>query len=373
MHESIAIVHDYLNQCGGAERVALELAETWPGSPVYTSLYRPGSTFGEFAEIEVRASVLDRAPVDRGFRALAPLYPLAFRSFGTLEQDVVISSSSGWAHGVRPRRDALHVVYCHTPARWLYRGDEHLGRAFGPALLAPLTSPLRRWDRAAARRASIYVANCEHVRRRILSVYGRDAAVIHPPVDVTRFTPRPRGERLLVVSRLLPYKRVDLVVRAATRAGLGLDVVGTGPCLGELREVAGPTVTFHGKVDDHALRELFEQCRALCVAATEDFGIAPVEANAAGKPVVAYAEGGVLETQEDGLSAAFFDDLTEEALLAAIDRADELDTSPADLAAVAGGFSAAVFRERIRTLVTEAAATRASADDDVLTPLTLTA
>jgi glycosyltransferase involved in cell wall biosynthesis len=372
VQESIAIVHDYLNQCGGAERVALELARTWPGSPVYTSLYRRASTFGEFAEIDVRASVLDRAPVDRGFRALAPLYPLAFRSFGTLEEAVVISSSSGWAHGVRPRPHALHVVYCHTPARWLYRGEEHLGRAFGPALLAPLTSPLRRWDCAAAQRASMYVANCEHVRRRILSVYGRDAAVIHPPVDVARFTPRPRGERLLVVSRLLPYKRVDLIVQAATRAGLGLDVVGTGPCLGDLREIAGSTVTFHGKVDDHALRELFEQCRALCVAATEDFGIAPVEANAAGKPVVAYSEGGVLETQEDGHSAAFFDELTEEALLDAIGRADELDTPPADLAAVAGRFSAAVFRERMRALVTEAIATRTSCDHDAVAALTQT-
>jgi glycosyltransferase involved in cell wall biosynthesis len=354
---SVAIVHDYLNQCGGAERVALELARTWPESPIYTSLYRPSSTFREFSEIDVRASVLDRAPVDRGFRALAPLYPLAFRSLGELPEDVVISSSSGWAHAVRPRADALHIVYCHTPARWLYRGDEHLGRAIGPALMTPLTLPLRRWDRAAARRAGIYVANCEHVRRRIMSVYGRDAVVIYPPVDVTRFTPRPRGNRLLVVSRLLPYKRVDLIVRAATRAGLGLDVVGTGPCMRELREIAGPTVAFHGKVEDRALRELFENCRALCVAATEDFGIAPIEANAAGKPVVAYAEGGVLETQEDGVSAAFFDELTETALLAAIGRADELDTSPADLAAVAGRFSSAVFHEQMRTLVSEAVAT----------------
>ncbi len=370
MDTSIAIVHDYLNQCGGAERVALELAGTWPGSPVYTSLYRPASTFREFAGIDVRASVLDRAPVNRGFRALAPLYPLAFRSFGTLEEDVVISSSSGWAHGIRPRRDALHVVYCHTPARWLYRGGEHLGRSFGPALLAPLTSPLRRWDRAAARRASIYVANCEHVRRRILSVYGIDAAVVHPPVDVAQFTPRPRGERLLVVSRLLPYKRVDLIVRAATRAGLGLDVVGTGPCLAELRALAGPTVTFHGKLDDGSLRELFEQCRALCVAATEDFGIAPVEANAAGKPVVAYAEGGVLETQEDGLSAAFFGQLTEDSLLEAIARADELDTSPADLAAVAGRFSLAVFRARMRALVRDALQTRAASRESSSAALT---
>lgn len=356
--ESVAVVHDYLNQCGGAERVALELARTWPEGRLYTSLYRPESTFRDFEHIDIRVSALNRLPVDAGFRALAPLYPLAFRSLGVLSEDVVISSSSGWAHGVRTSPGTLHIVYCHTPARWLYRRDQHLGRALGPRLLAPLLRPLRRWDQAAARRADVYVANSRQVQDRIRDLYGRQAEVIYPPVDVDRFTPRPRGERLLVISRLLPYKRVDLIVRAATRAGIGLDVVGLGPQLAELRRLAGPTVTFQGRVEEKAMIELIEGCRAVCLAGTEDFGMAPVEAGAAGKPVVAYAEGGALETVQDGVNGALFRELTEQAVLDAIRRADALPSSAEDIASLAGRFSAEGFRQRFRELVDRAVARR---------------
>ncbi len=347
---SVAIVHDYLNQFGGAERVVLELARTWPGAPVYTSLYRKRSTFPEFAGQDIRVSPLNRAPVDAGFRSLAPLYPFAFRSFGTLGEDVVISSSSGWAHAVRTAAHSKHIVYCHTPARWLYRLDSYLSHRLTRGALAPFGAPFRRWDRTAARRADVYVANCENVRRRIRATYGIEAEVIHPPVDCDRFRPRPRGERLLVISRLLPYKRVDLVIRAANRLGLGLDVVGTGPCMRDLRSIAGPDVEFHGRVPDDAMVGLLERCRALCVAAEEDFGIAPVEALAAGKPVVAYAAGGALETLEDGFTATFFDRQDDEALIDAIRRCDSLDTNPSELADAARSFSAAAFRPRFREL-----------------------
>lgn len=360
LHEpaSVAIAHDYLNQRGGAERVALELALMWPGAPLYTSLYRHTSTFPEFEQLDVRTSPLDRLPIDRGFRALAPLYPFAFRSFEPLAQELVISSTSGWAHGIRTRRDSTHIVYCHTPARWLYRGEEHLGRTPGTLMLAPLKPGLRGWDRRAASRADLYVANCEQVADRIRGVYGREATVVYPPVDVDRFAPKPRGERLLVISRLLPYKRVDLVVRAATAAGIGLDVVGVGPSIGKLRRLAGPTVTFHGRVDDQAVVQLLESCGALCVAATEDFGITPVEAHAAGKPVVAYAAGGALETVIDGVNGALFHELSERALLDAIDRLDRLQTGPLELRATADRFSVHTFRERFRSVVDGALARR---------------
>ena len=349
----VAVVHDYLNQFGGAERVALELVRAWPGSPLYTSIYRPSSTFPEFRSVDVRTGPLQRLPVDRAFRALAPLYPLAFRALGTLSEDVVVSSSSGWAHGVRTRPESLHVVYCHNPARWLYQSGEHLGRSPASIALAPLRPALRRWDRGAARRADLYVANSELVRERIRRVYGLEATVIPPPVDVERFTPTDRGERLLVISRLLPYKRVDLIVRAAARAGLGLDVVGDGPALEELRGLAGPGAVFHGRVDDATLKSLLESCRALCMAAAEDFGIAPLEANAAGKPVIAYGAGGVLETMKEGVTAVFFRELTEDAVVDAISRAEALTTSPTELAAHARRFSAEAFRTRMRRLVDE--------------------
>ena len=304
---SVAIVHDYLNQRGGAERVVLEMASMWPDAPIYTSLYRPKSTFPQFRNHEVRTSPLDRLPVDTGFRNLFPLYPVAFRAFRTLPHDVVLSSSSGWAHCVGTRPDALHAVYCYTPARWLY-ASEHLGESRRGRALKPILSAVQHWDRKAARRADLYIAISNEVRERIRARYGIDAPVVYPPVDVDRFRPSERGERLLVVSRLLPYKRVDIVVDAATRAGIGLDVVGTGPAMGDLRRRAGPTVSFQGNLSDTDVTALMENCRAFCLPGTEDFGIAPVEANAAGKPVVAFGAGGALETVQESLHGVVLQD-----------------------------------------------------------------
>jgi glycosyltransferase involved in cell wall biosynthesis len=339
----VAIAHDYLNQRGGAERVVLEMAEIWPEAPIYTSLYRPESTFPGFRQRDIRRSFLDRLPINRGFRALFPLYPLAFRRFGELDADVVLSSSSGWAHGVRTSRESFHAVYCHTPARWLY-GTEHLGASYCQDASAPLLELMRAWDRRAARRADLYIANSREVRDRIKRHYGIDATVVYPPVDTGRFRASGRGERLLVVSRLLPYKRVDLVVDAATRAGIGLDVVGTGPAFEELRGRAGPTVDFHGRLDDDDVTRLMETCRALCLPGQEDFGITPVEANAAGKPVVAFGGGGALETLSEGTTGVFFSKHTVDDVLDAIHRCDLLETRPDDIAASAERFSRETFR-----------------------------
>ncbi|WP_332673682.1 glycosyltransferase [Aromatoleum sp.] len=343
---SVAIVHDYLNQPGGAERVVLEMAAIWPQAPIFTSLYRPDSTFPEFRDHDVRTSPLDRLPVDAGFRNLFPLYPAAFRAFGTLSQDVVISSSSGWAHSVRTAPESFHAVYCYTPARWLY-ADDHLGASRRKQMLKPAISLVRRWDHTAARRADLYIAISNAVRDRIKLRYGLDAPVVYPPVSVERFTPSERGERLLVVSRLLPYKRVDVIVDAATKAGIGLDVVGTGPALGDLQRRAGPTVTFHGRLPDADITTLMESCRALCLPGKEDFGITPVEANAAGKPVVALGDGGALETIEDDVSGAFFQRHDATDVLRAIDRCDAIETAPDALAAMARRFSVDAFRSRL--------------------------
>lgn len=346
----VTIVHDYLNQRGGAEQVVLELSAIWPQAPIYTSLYRPGSTFREFAERDVRTSFLDRLPVDRGFRNLFPLYPAAFRSFGRIDADVVLASSSGWAHLARATPAALHVVYCYTPARWLYRHD-YLGagrsRSAREALIRPAGAILRHVDRSAALRGSLYVAISAAVRRRIRDIYGLDAPIVYPPVDTERLTPRPRGERLLVISRLLPYKRVNLVVRAATQLGIGLDVVGDGPALAGLRGIAGPGVVFHGAAPNSEVIKLLETCRAVCVAGEEDFGIVAVEAQAAGKPVVAYGRGGALETVQHGLTGVLFDDQTEASVAAAILAADALDTPPEVIAGHARRFGRAAFRRSL--------------------------
>ncbi len=345
---SVAIVHDYLNQPGGAERVVLAMAGIWPDAPIYTSLYRVNSTFPGFGATEVRTSPLDLFPVDGSFRALFPLYPAAFRSFGRLKQDVVISSSSGWAHSIRTAPWTFHAVYCYTPARWLYGGD-HLGAA--ERALRPLVGAWRNWDRTAAGRADLYIAISQEVRKRIRKTYGVDAPVVYPPVDVGRFRARERGERLLVVSRLLPYKRVDAIVDVATTAGIGLDVVGTGPALEDLQRRAGPTVTFHGRLPDDAVTELMEGCRAFVLPGKEDFGITPVEANAAGKPAVALAAGGALETIEEGVSGAFFKSHDPDHVLQAIRRADRIDTQPEVLARMARRFSYSAFEVHLREVL----------------------
>ncbi len=355
----MALAHDYLNQRGGAERVALELAEMHPSSVLSTSLYRPESTFPAFGRHQVRTSFLDRIPVDRGFRGLLPLYPAAMRDLGPIDADVLIASSSGWAHGIRPTSDTFHVVYCHNPARWLY-GESYMGVGSKRQVLAtPALRMLRRWDRNAAARADLYIANSANTSARIRRIYSRDSVVVPPPVDLERFTPRPRGERLLVVSRLLPYKRVDLVVRVATEAGLPLDVVGEGPMLEVLRDVAGPTVAFHGKVGDSVVTELMETCRAFCLPGEEDFGITPVEAQAAGKPVIAYQAGGALETVVDGHTGTFFSTHTTSAFLDALQRCDAIDTAPQDVAIHAQQFSRSAFRRRIASAIAEARETAA--------------
>jgi glycosyltransferase involved in cell wall biosynthesis len=346
----VAIVHDYLNQRGGAERVVLEMSDMWPAAPIYTSLYRAGSTLPGFKNRDVRTTPLHRLPVDRGFRGLLPLYPVAFRTFGEIQADVVLASSSGWGHIARAHPNAAHVVYCHTPARWLY-GGEHLGcsgaRSMRRSVARASFGSLRRVDRKAALRADAYIANSENVRRRIRRAYGIEAVVVPPPVDVDRFRPTPRGERLLTVSRLLPYKHVDLLVRAATRTGIGLDVVGDGPLLPDLREIAGPSVTFHGSVDDGAVVELMERSRAVCIAAEEDFGLVAVEAQAAGKPVVAYGRGGSLETVDEGVTGVFFNSRTEDSVIEAVAAADRLSAPPEFIAQRTRRFSSPAFRSRL--------------------------
>lgn len=353
---TVAITQDYLVGLGGSERVVLELLRMWPSAPVYTVAHRAGDTYPEFAPHQIHQSPLGRAPGGAVFRALAPLYPLAMRALGTLPQGLVISSTSGWGHRVRRAPGSIGVVYCHTVSRWVHRPGEFFARPAAAALVAPLAAALRGSDVRAMRAADVLVTNSQATRERARAAYGCDSEVVHPPVDVERFEPTPRGERLLVLSRLHGYKRIDLAIEAANRAGLGLDIVGDGPAAPRLRELAGPTVTFHGNLGDDAVTELVQSCLALCLPAAEDFGIAPVEANAAGKPVVAFRAGGVLETQKEGETAVFFRGATAESLLDALRQARDLDTAPERIAEHAARFSGASFRKTFADVVRRAVA-----------------
>lgn len=363
----VAIVHDDLTQRGGAERVVLSLSRLFPDAPIFTGVYDATGTFPEFGARDVRTTALQRLPHrGRAARALLPLYPWAFGRLRLRGYDLVVSSSTRFAHGV-DGGEALHLCYCHAPARFLYQADRYLApggpvpRTLRPAVRALLPA-LRRWDQAAARRPTAYVANSRHVARRIDELYGRDATVVHPPVDVPRFAdagdPRQREGHLLVVSRLLPYKNVDLVVKACTATDRPLVVVGDGPMAGELRRIAGPTVTFERGVDDARLLELVARSRAVVQAGEEDFGIVPVEANAAGRPVVALGHGGALETVVDGVTGVLFREPTVDALVGALARLEGTSFDPHRLREHALSFDETRFHERLLATIDQMVASR---------------
>jgi glycosyltransferase involved in cell wall biosynthesis len=322
----VALVHDYLTQRGGAERVVLTLTRAFPGAPVYTSLYDPAGTFPEFAEIDVRTLPINHLrPLRRNHRAALPLLAPSFSRLRVCA-DVVICSSSGWAHGTHV--EGKKIVYCHTPARWLYQPDRYLrgrGRAMQTAA-GLLGSPLKRWDKQAARSANVYLANSTIVAERIKSIYGIDAEVVPPPPALTPDGPAEAMDGVqpgyfLCVSRLLPYKNVDVVVDAfIDLAGERLVVVGSGPEEQPLRLRAGEAVTFLGDVTDAQLRWLYANCRALIAASHEDFGLTPLEAAGFGKPTAALRWGGFLDTIEEGHTGVYFEEPTAVAVTGAVEH-----------------------------------------------------
>lgn len=368
----VAIVHDYLTQRGGAERVVLSLARLFPDAPVYTSIYDAERTHIEFLEVDVRTTWLQRLPRRTAGRGLLPLYPAAFRSLRLEGYDLVISSSSGFAHGV-DAGDALHVTYCYTPPRWLYLTDRYLAEGspaprWAKGILHPMLVALRHWDRRAARRPDAYVGISSAVADRIAEAYGREADVVHPPVGV-RGTPAATGgdaadPYFLVVSRLLPYKRADLAVRACRELGARLVVVGEGPALDSLRALSSSSddVEIRGSVDDVELVRLLQGCTALIQAGEEDFGLMPLEANAVGRPAVAFARGGATETVIDGVTGVLFDEPTVASLLDALRRVTTTTFDPDKLRHHVETFGEARFhRELIDAVVS--AANRTSRED----------
>jgi glycosyltransferase involved in cell wall biosynthesis len=346
----LAIVHDYLVQYGGAERVVEALHELWPDAPVFTSLYERDRMPSSFAAMDVRMSFLQRLPAARrSFKAALPFYPAAMRSLDVSGYDVVVSSSSGWAHGVRPAAGARHIVYCHTPARWLYRTDSYVAAERWAA--APLLPLLRRWDQESAARPTDYLANSQAVRERIARVYGRPARVVYPPVETRRFFLAEPDDYYLCVSRLNPYKRIDLAVRACEALGRRLLVVGDGPARHDLRRLAGARTAFLGRVPDDNVAALLARCRALIVPAEEDFCITAVEAMASGRPVVGYARGGLLETVVPERTGVLFPESTPESLARGLVRLERLAWDAAAIRRHALRFDVRRFGAELREVV----------------------
>lgn len=358
----VAIVHDFLMQMGGAEKVVEVMHQMFPDAPIYTSAYDPDAMPAYYRTWDIRTSFLQNLPFKQKLHRLAlPLYPMAFEGFDLSDFDLVLSSSSAFAKGVITQPHTTHVCYTHAPMRyaWMtrtYVKNEKIGKPL-QLLLRPGMNYLRLWDAVASSRVDHYVANSSAVARRIGKFYRRNCDVVFPPVDLDRFQPADEvGDYYILVSRFVPYKRLDIAVDAFTKMGRRLLVVGGGRQMDTLKERAGPTIEFPGRVDDVELPGLLARAKAYIMPGEEDFGIAPVEANACGRPVIAYAAGGALDTQIDGVTGVLFKEQTVAGLCAALERADSIVFNPAVIQAHARLFGTDVFEANLRAAILSAIA-----------------
>ena len=355
-------MHDFLLDVRGAERVFTELCEMWPDAPIFTAVYDEQGTEGRFSGRTVHSSFLQRLrPSARTFRALLPLYPAAIESFDLSAYDLVVSSSSAWAHAVLCDEHSVHVSYCHNPFRYAWNDrDQTLSRVRNPLGRTILRGAFRRWrqwDWIAAQRTDRYVANSRTTQARIRAYFGRESSVVYPPVDTSRFSPGPVGEHYAMVSELMPHKQIDLAVAAFNELDRPLIIVGDGPDSRRLRRQAGPKIHFTGRLLDAAVAEILRGARALVVTAVEEFGIAAVESQAAGRPVIARRGGGALETIVDGVTGCWWSGGPDE-LARAIAQFDDTSVDPRACVRNAVRFDKASFREGMRAQV------RAAVDAD---------
>lgn len=329
----IAIVHDYLNQKGGAERVVAVMHETFPDSPIFTSVVDLENTWPELAGADIRTTWMQGLPgIGKHFKKYLMLYPGAFKSMDLKGYDIVLSSSSAFAKGVEKAAGAVHICYCYTPMRFVWDYERYVEReGFGPltrTVLPFFIKRLKNWDLKTKNNPDYYIAISTVVKERIRSFYGRDAKVIFPPVDVERFKPSGGTDDFyLVVSRLNPYKRIDLAIDAFNSLGLPLKIIGDGPYSERLKAMAGPNIEFLGYIDDSLQAEYYSRCRALVFPGVEDFGIVPLEANAAGRPVIAFKGGGALDTVVDGVTGLFFEEGTGASLAEAVRKIEDGEAS----------------------------------------------
>ena len=350
--ERVALVHDRLDQNGGAERVLWALHELFPEAPILTAMWNR-RVVPQFQGCDVRTSWMQRLPgIEARPRAYAAVYPLAFAGLDLREYDLVISSSSSFAKGIRRAPGAQHVCYCHSPANFLWRPEAYFPNRISRSLSWPLRAWLRRWELWAMRQPDVYVANGRAVADRIEAYYGVRAEVVHPPIDERWFSfERSPSDFLLVVARLVEQKRVDIAIEAAQRLGRRLIVVGDGRQVDLKRRWSGPTVEFAGRVSEEELGRLYATARALVVPAEEDFGMAALEAQATGTPVVAYDAGGARETVIDGVTGVRFRPQSVEGLVSALSALESLDLDPERIRAHARRFSNEAFSEAIRGLL----------------------
>ena len=354
----IALVHDWLTGMRGGEKCLEVLCELAPDAPIYTLVAFPDQVSDTIRRHDIRSSFLQRFPsVETRYRHYLPFFPRAIESLDVSAYDLVVSSSHAVAKGIRPRDGALHISYVHTPMRYVWdMFDQYFNRSsVGSLQLAAIrlvAARLRRWDVRSSVRVHHFIANSAYVGERIKRIYNREATVIHPPVETARFTPTAthNGEYLLV-SALVPYKRVDLAIEAANALRLPMRIIGDGPERQRLESIAGDTVRIEGWMDDEGIEQAYASCRALLFPGEEDFGIVPVEAMARGKPVIAFGRGGATETVIEGLSGTLFDAQTVASLSAAIERFEHMEFDTAAIRTHAEGFDRTVYASRMQDYI----------------------
>jgi glycosyltransferase involved in cell wall biosynthesis len=338
---------------GGAERVAEAIHDSFPAAPIYTTVALQKTLSKGLRAADIRTSPMQHLPaIERRFRHYFMLYPFAVEHFDLSEYDLIFSSSSGYAKGVRRRRNAIHVCYCYTPMRWVWRYDDYVERErFGKGIRAMLPLALwglRKWDLRASRQPNYYITSSHLVARRIKKIYGREAHVIPPPIEVNRFHMSNEIEDYyLVLSRLMPYKRIDLAIEACKRMNRRLIVIGDGPDRARLEKIADDRTEFLGRQPDKIVNYYAARCRALLFPGEEDFGMAPLEANASGRPVIAYRGGGAVETVEDEVTGVFFDHANNKSLAEAIEKFEDRRWDQYTLRRHAEKFDRSVFSFRV--------------------------
>jgi glycosyltransferase involved in cell wall biosynthesis len=355
----VALVHDYLNQMGGAERVLMAFHEIFPTAPIYTSIYDPQRVDPAFQQMDIRTSFMQKLPfVKKHHQPFLPFYPFAMETLDLRDYDLVLSSSSAFAKGIITKPHTMHICYCHTPMRWCWNYEEyvereHLGK-MTRSVLPFLITGLRVWDQTTAMRVDHFIANSPIVAERIHKYYRRGAVVIPPPVEVQRFPFDPLVEPadyFLIVSRLIPYKRIDLAIEACNRLQQPLVIIGGGRDEERLRKLAGPTIRFMGRLSDQEVLHYYTHCRALLFPGEEDFGITPLEAQASGRPVIAYGAGGALASIVDGVTGVFFREQTVESLSEALATFNEQHFNPHIIRNHALEFDMPRFHRRILQFV----------------------
>ncbi|HKP40985.1 glycosyltransferase [Mycobacterium sp.] len=368
----VAIAHDYLTQLGGAEKIVLSMKKAFPDAPIYTMLYDPATTYPEFAECDVRTPWANKIGLLRKYhRAGLPLFPLIARSVH-IDADIVLTSTSGWAHGFRT--NGRKLIYCYSPARWLYLSDKYLGEEAGFIKRAGLKLSgryLKAWDRRQALAADKYLAISTLIKGRIADTYGIDSEVMFAPVAMSRsFETEPipdlqswfptekdaDGGFYLVVSRLLPYKNVDVLVRAFAGTDRRLVVVGKGPDAERLRAMKTPNVMMLSDLTDGQMAWLYKNCRALLAASYEDYGLTPIEAGVWGRPSVALRFGGFLDTIDEGVTGMYFDEPEPRAIAEALDRFEATSFDADKIRSHVEQFTEEVFTERLHAAVDQLAA-----------------